>query len=308
MRTAEKEPSGLVMNLQHYSTKDGPGIRTTAFLVGCNLRCLWCSNPENMYPGAKVMRHDNLCQRCGACVATGSNGSVWMADDGVHINRNRCDNIFDLPSVCNCSAYDVSGEVMTASELARRLLRDDAFYFTSGGGVTFSGGECLMQPEFVARTAEILHGHNVHVAFDTAGLWDIDRVSSAIEQADLVLYDIKAFDPGIHRACTGVGNALILRNAQTIAERGISMMVRMVVVPGINDDAGDLRARLDFVASLGSAVKQVDLLKYHKLGAGKYKSLDLPYPLPNVREATDDDLADALNYGSELGLKMTVGG
>lgn len=304
-----QDPSGMVMEVQHYSTKDGPGIRTTAFLVGCNLRCLWCANPESMLSGEKVMHHGNLCRRCGACVAAAApTGSVTLRADGIRIDRGACTNLDDLVDVCNYDAYERKGETMLASELARRLLRDEAFWFTSGGGVTFSGGECLLQPDFVAATSRILKDHGARVALDTAGLWDIERVDEALDLADLVLYDIKAFDSGIHRACTGAGNERILSNAQALAQREMPMIVRLVVVPGMNDQPDDLRKRIDFVASLGGCVRQVDILKYHRLGVGKYRDLGMDYPLPDTKEPTDEDVAWALDYCRGLGLKSTVGG
>lgn len=303
------DPVGLVMNIQSYSTKDGPGIRSTVFMVGCNLRCLWCSNPESMYPGKKVMYHANLCHRCGACAQHARPaGSITVAEDGCTIDRGNIENLFEIPDVCNFDAYELKGREMRASEVASKLLRDKAFYETSGGGVTFSGGECLMQADFVRAVAERLHAEGIKIALDTAGLWDYDRMRPVLDLADLVLYDIKAWDPEIHRRCTGQGNARILENARRLAVDGHELIVRLVVVPGYNDERGDVERRLDFISSLGGAVRQVDVLKYHKLGLGKYRDLGLEYPIPDVPEPTDQDVQWILDYGRELGLTMTVSG
>lgn len=302
------ETTGLITNIQHYSTKDGPGVRTTVFMTGCNLRCKWCSNPESMYPGKKVMYHVIKCRRCGACARYAADGSIVVTPDGCKIDREKCNNLFDLPDVCNYDAYETKGSEITPAELAKKLLRDEAFYKTSNGGVTFSGGECLLQHEFVLETSRLLKEHEIPIALDTAGLWDFEKVRPALELADLILYDIKAFDSGIHKACTGVGNAVILENAHRLAQMGKAMFLRLIIVPGMNDAEGDLKQRLEFAASLGGTVKQVDLLKYHRLGLGKYRDLGLEYPIPEVPEAADSAVARALEYGRSLGMKMTVGG
>lgn len=302
------EIKGLIASIQHYSTKDGPGLRTTVFLIGCNLRCKWCSNPESMYPGKKVMYHAVKCQRCGACARYVADGSVVVTSDGCKIDRGKCTRLFELPDVCNYDAYEIKGSEMTPAELTKKLLRDEEFYKTSNGGVTFSGGECLLQHEFVLETSRLLKEHNVHIALETAGSWDFRTVRPALELADLMLYDIKAFDSRIHEACTGVSNEVILENARRLAKMGKAMFLRLIVVPGMNDAESDLKRRLEFAVSLGSTVKQVDLLKYHQLGLGKYRDLGLKYPIPEVPEAADSDVAWALDYGRSLGLKITVGG
>lgn len=305
----DDDPLGLVMNIQSYSTKDGPGIRSTVFMVGCNLRCLWCSNPESMYPGVKVMHHANLCRRCGACTLSARPaGSVTLGEAGIAIDRARCENLIELADGCSYDAYEIKGREMRASEVAAKLLRDKAFYETSGGGVTFSGGECLMQPEFVRAVAGRLNAEGVHVALDTAGLWDYERMRPVLDLADLLLLDIKAWNPAIHRRCTGQDNVRILENARRLAAEGRELIVRLVIVPGWNDDRTDVERRLDFISSLGGAVRQVDILKYHRLGLGKYRDLGLEYPLPDVCEPTDDDIRWILAYGRGLGLTMTVNG
>jgi pyruvate formate lyase activating enzyme len=302
------EIKGLITSIQRYSTKDGPGIRTTVFLINCNLRCKWCSNPESMYPGKKVMYHVVKCQRCGACARRVADGSIVVTPDGCKIDREKCTKLFELPDVCNYDAYEIKGSEMTPTELVQKLLRDETFYKTSNGGVTFSGGECLLQHEFVLETSRLLKEHDIHIALDTAGLWDFEMVRPALKIADLILYDIKAFDPRIHEACTGVSNEAILENARRLAKMDKAMFLRMIIVPGMNDEENDLKRRLEFAVSLGSAVKQVDLLKYHRLGLGKYRDLGLEYPIPEVPEAVDSDVAWASDYGRSLGLNMTVGG
>ena len=270
--------TGLISTLQRYSTKDGPGIRTTAFLVGCNLRCAWCANPELMLPGEKYLYYQQRCIKCGACVKA-AGGGVTLTQDGCVIDRSAPLDFAKLAHICPQSAYEKKGIRMTSGELTEKLLRDREFYAVSGGGVTFSGGEAALQAPFVKETAMALKEEGIHTALDTAGLIPSDRFMDLAGETDLVLYDIKAIDPGIHQRCTGTDNALILENARLLAKADKPMWVRLVLVPGWKDDREDIRARLRFVKSLGKAVRRVDVLKYHSLGAGKYRQMGIPYAI-----------------------------
>lgn len=269
---------GLISKLQPYATKDGPGIRTTVFCVGCNLRCKWCANPESMLPDKKVLYFKRKCQKCGCCAAA-SNGTIILEEDGCHIDRDRCGDLSAMVALCPFDAYEYSGTELTAAQLHQRLMKDAVFYRNSGGGVTFSGGECCLQPDFVLETVRLLKRDGIHVALDTAGLWDFARLRPLLELADLILYDIKAMDPVIHRRWTGVDNALILENARHLAAMGKPMHVRLILVPDINDGPDELAARFAFVNSLGPCVERIDVLPYHKLGEGKYEAMQLPYPM-----------------------------
>jgi len=297
---------GLVTSIQHYATKDGPGLRTTVFLTGCNLRCAWCANPESMAPGTKVMYHAERCRRCGRCVAL-SEGTIAMGPRGCVIDRTRCGIMDRLPEICDQQAYEAVGRTMTAKELAAKLLRDEDFYRTSGGGVTFSGGECLLQAGFVEEVIDLLKPHGINVALDTAGLWDYAAAAPVIAKADLMLYDVKSLDDEVHVRYTGVSNRPILENLRRLASAGTALVLRLIVVPSINDSRAELTGRIDLAVGLGRAVRQVDLLRYHDLARGKYKALGMDYPMEGLRPQ-ETDLQWALDYGRRQGLKMTIGG
>ena len=246
--------SGVISKIQKYSTKDGPGIRSTVFCAGCNVRCIWCSNPELIETE----------------------------------NKN-----FQTTAI-------------TARELSERLLRDKVFYDQSGGGVTFSGGEPALQPEFVRQTAALLKEAGVSCALDTAGCVEWDVLKTASENMDLILYDIKAADDGVHRSCTGASNALILENAKRLAQIK-KLHVRLILVPPYNDGA-DLEKRLDFVKSLGGAVSRVDILPFHKLGAGKYLSLGVNDPMKDLPECPPEAVSQAAAAAERMGIKAAIGG
>jgi len=243
----------LISTVQGYATKDGPGLRTTVFFVGCNLHCAWCSNPELMAPGIKFMHFKERCTK-------------------------QCVNI-EINNVSRPEAFESIGYAVTVEELFQKLIRDKVFFDTSGGGVTLSGGEPAMYHDFIIELAVTLHAAGIHVALDTAGHYAKQRMLELANVFDLFLYDIKAFDNAIHEKCTGLSNYHILENVRLLADLGKNIIIRMVIVPGYNDDFLDIVKRVDFVVGLGTAVKRLDILRYHSLGAGKYARLGLFNPI-----------------------------
>ena len=302
------EVKGLISTIQKYSTKDGPGLRSTVFVVGCNLRCKWCANPELIDPGTKVMYFENRCKQCGACVAIAANNSIEFSGKYCKIDREKCTNLEECIAVCSYEAYEKIGYQITANELYKKLKRDEVFYKTSGGGVTFSGGEAGLQDDFVYETAKLLRADGIQVALDTAGLINWNKIERLLDQVDLVLYDIKAFNSNIHKKCTGVDNEIIIENAKLIAKKGKPMFIRMVIVPEMNDDIEDIKARFKFIKGLGDAVKQVDMLKYHKLGLGKYLRIGMEYQLEQIPECKDSFVEDLKQLATNYGLNFTIGG
>ena len=299
---------GLVAKLQRYATKDGPGLRTTVFMMGCNLRCIWCANPEMLEPKKAMFYYPERCRHCGICVQMAKPGSITLAEVGVNINRATCGDLEDIKEACPFEAYECAGTWMDSETLVKQLLRDREFYEESGGGVTFSGGEAGLQADFIIACANALKKEGIHVALDTAGLLDTNVLMRLADVFDLVLYDIKAFDPDIHKKCTEVDNALILKNAKVLSERKQAMIIRMIVVPEMNDDPDDITARLTFIHSLGDCVKQVDLLPYHNLGEGKYDKLGMTYALHDLGSMPETSMEAIKQVGENLGLHMTIGG
>lgn len=302
--------TGLISRIQRYSTKDGPGIRTTVFMQQCNLRCQWCANPETIGPGANVFWFKERCRQCGTCVQAAANHAITLAEpgNGVNIDRKQCTNLLDIVELCPYDGYEKVGKEMNARELADLLLRDKVFYDESHGGVTFSGGEPALQAEFVRETAQLLKAEGVHVCLDTAGNIRWEKLRPLVETVDLISYDFKAFDAETHLDCTGVDNRRILENARSIAAMGKPILARMVIVPTRNDDPADIRDRLDFIRSLGSAVQQVDILEYHIYGIGKYQKLGMPYLLNDIPPCRREMTMQIKQYAEEIGLKATIGG
>lgn len=298
----------LISNIQNYSTKDGPGIRTTVFFTGCNLKCIWCSNPELIEPGIKVMYFENRCRRCGKCAETAVNNSIILTESGCEIDREKCTNIEECMEVCPYEAYEKSGYEISVQDLYNKLIRDKIFFEQSGGGVTFSGGEAGLQYEFLSEIGAELQKDNIHTALDTAGLITWEKLEKAINSMNMVLFDIKAYDSRLHRKYTGAGNELILENIKKTADKNKELIIRMVIVPGMNDNMEDIKKRISFIKELGSAVKQIDILKYHNLGEGKYKSLGMIYSVPKDLYREEGFWKKVKEMASETGVKVTVDG
>ena len=298
----------LISNIQNYSTKDGPGIRTTVFFTGCNLKCIWCSNPELIEPGIKVMYFENRCRRCGKCAETAVNNSIILTESGCEIDREKCTNIEECMEVCAYEAYEKSGYEISVQDLYNKLIRDKIFFEQSGGGVTFSGGEAGLQYKFLSEIGAELQKDNIHTALDTAGLITWGKLEKAINSMNMVLFDIKAYDSRLHRKYTGAGNELILENIKKTADKNKELIIRMVIVPGMNDNMEDIKKRISFIKELGSAVKQIDILKYHNLGEGKYKSLGMIYSVPKDLYREEGFWKKVKEMASETGVKVTVDG
>jgi len=269
-----------VFNIQHYSVNDGPGIRTTVFFKGCPLSCVWCSNPESQRAAPELIYHTNLCRRCYRCVAVCSHDANTVDDAGnLVIDRARCQGTGKCAAVCPAEARNVAGREMGLDEVLGEVTADEPFYGNSGGGVTASGGEPLQQPRFLKSLFEACRRAGIHTTLDTCGQADWDVLADILEQTDLVYYDIKHMDASKHRRLTGVDNALILENAARIAGSGVPLVLRLPLIPGLNDSTANLRTTADFARRV-SAVR-LDIVPFHQFGGSKYSGLGREYELAN---------------------------
>ena len=286
---------GSVFNIQRFSLQDGPGLRSTVFMKGCPLDCLWCHNPESQSPRAEILRMETRCMACGLCSAedlAGRSGRVMGAGD---------------LEACPTGALQQVGEELEPAELVRRLLRDRIFFDESGGGVTFSGGEPLLQPGFLAEALERLRAEGVHTALDTCGFAPWADLERAAALADLVLYDLKLMDEARHKAATGQSNRIILDNLRALSGTGSEIRIRVPVIPGVNDDDANLEATARFLSSL-AGVRQVDLLPYHRTGEAKFARLGRSYPLAGLQSPTPQRLEALAAAFRARGLATTIGG
>ncbi len=267
---------GLVSRIQRFSAGDGPGIRSTVFLKGCNLSCVWCHNPELMARENELRFTDSNCADCRTCVAVCPNGawSVDAAGRRVH-DAGRCQVCGTCAERCPYDALGLVARWTEPGEALEVLLRDRAYYDRSGGGITASGGEPLLQAEFVGELFTGARVRKVHTALDTAACVSWRIVEPLLAVTDLFLVDLKSIDPEVHRRTTGARNDLVLDNLMRLSRAGAELVVRMPVVPGLNDAEADVRAAADFLARL-PRLRGVELLPYHDLGVGKMKVLQRP--------------------------------
>jgi pyruvate formate lyase activating enzyme len=287
--------SGLVFNVQRFSLHDGPGVRSTVFMKGCPLSCAWCHNPESQSSDPEYIRMRHLCMSCGRCTDV-------ELDNPVVTGRND-----DDVEACPTGALQSVGERTDSATLVRTLLRDRIFFDESGGGVTVSGGEPLMQAAFVTEALRLLRSEGVHTALDTCGFGRWHDLHDAASHADLVLYDIKLMDEARHEAATGVSNAVILANLRALAAVHPAIWIRVPVIPGVNDDEANLDATAAFVRSL-PGIQRVDLLPYHATGEAKFARVGMDYALHGTPSPTHAHLETLAAHFLARGLTTTIGG
>ncbi|MFC2060096.1 glycyl-radical enzyme activating protein [Chloroflexota bacterium] len=302
---AQEKDFGVVFNIQHYSVQDGPGIRTTFFLKGCNLGCAWCSNPESQSLSPEVAHRDSLCDHCGACLEVCEPKAIAFIDQGVKIDRERCTNCGKCVEICTRGALTIYGEKTSAQKICAEVSRDTLYYRNSDGGVTASGGEPLLQPYFLRNLFSMCQDSGIHTTLDTAGYVDPSTFPNVLEYTDLVLYDLKCMDTEIHRKYTGVPNGLILENAERVVASGTRVDFRIPLIEGVNDSVENITRTCDFAITLN--VPRLDLLPYHKFGLGKYTSLDLKQP-DDFHTPPKEHIENLVRVVTSYGIACTIGG
>ena len=271
--------TGMVFNIQRFSTEDGPGIRTTVFMKGCSLRCRWCHNPEGLSPHPQLVWYDVRCIGARRCLAACPANALELTPDGMRIDRDRCSPCDLCAEACPTGALEVIGRRWTPADLLAQVAKDKPFFETSGGGVTVSGGEPVMQPDFLEVFFSLCHEAGIAIALDTCGHADWSVYERLLPHVDLVLYDLKVWDRERHREATGVYPDRIFANAIALGERGLPMWARTPIVPDYTDGEENIRALTAFIGERLPTVQRWDLLAYSNLGRPKYHRLDLPYPL-----------------------------
>ena len=298
--------TGTIFRLARFSVHDGPGIRTTVFLKGCPLRCRWCHSPESQEPEPQLALHDDRCLVCGTCLPSCGEGAIDEANGRYATDFSRCRACGACVARCPSGARELVGRRVTPDELVREIERDLVFFDESGGGVTFSGGEPLMQPDFLESMLVACRERALHTAVDTCGMADARTAERVLPLADLVLFDVKVVDEMRHRRITGGSNTAILANLRALAARHTEVRVRFPLVPALTADNENVRAVGGLLASLG--LDRVDVLPYHRAGLAKYERIGLGPVLTAVAVPTAAEVDEAVNTLASFGLQVRVGG
>jgi pyruvate formate lyase activating enzyme len=259
-----------IFNIQRFCTDDGPGIRTTVFFKGCNLRCAWCHNPESQSSETEWMLYPDKCIGCVRCAGIGKDATDF---------------------ICFQDARKLCGREYAPDDVLTEILKDKVFYDNSGGGVTFSGGECMLQIDFLEEILKACRENGIHTAVDTAGNVPFERFERILPYTDLFLYDVKCYDSRLHKQYTGVENGRILENLRLLLAKNASVWVRIPLIPSVNDSEEEMRRIKEFLDSCGKP-QRTELLPYHAMGAHKYGALGLD---ATTFDVPSKETLDALN-------------
>ena len=298
----------MVIDIERFATNDGPGIRTTVFFKGCPLRCIWCGNPESQVNGRQIMFHQEQCAGCGKCIATCKQKAIEISEEyGLSINKN-CTLCGECVDVCIYNARNFVGKLMTADETYDEIMKDYQYFVSSKGGVTFSGGEPMLNADFIYRVSKKLRKEGVNVLIETCGVVPYENYKKIIDEIDYIYYDVKLMDTNDHKKYTGAGNETILSNLVKLnKEFKGKITVRYPYITGINTKKEQVISFLDFVDTLNN-VEDVEFLPYHRLGMPKYRGLSRDYELKELKPLNKNDLKPVLEYGKgyRVNIKINV--
>lgn len=307
---------GTVFNIQHYTIHDGPGIRTELFLKGCPLRCKWCSNPEGLDRKIQPGVYKKKCiseKKCGLCVSVCPHKDALQFNRGklTSIDRDICDSCMKCVDICPSDAIRAWGREITVDEAMEEILRDRGYYERSGGGVTVSGGEPLLQADFVAELFRACRDEGIDTCCESCMHAEPSQVQKVLPLTDLWIADLKTMDTEKHRWCTGAGNERILDNLKMLALSDVELILRIPVIPGFNDNMENMEQTADFILNeLGGRVRTLQLLSFMRLGEEKYASLGMPYEMKDVRFRRDHfqkKINGFAEYFSSRGIHTLVG-
>lgn len=298
------ELTGTIFNMQRYSIHDGPGIRTVVFLKGCPLSCKWCSNPESQKREPQLFYVRAKCIKCGVCRDACEKQAITVYESGIEIDKSRCVECHTCTQYCPTEALYCSGELTTVEQLIKKVSADRPFMEQSNGGVTFSGGEPLVQHAFLKEAVGQLKELGYHIAVETTGFCETSCLVETTRQIDLILYDLKHIDDQKHQKLTGVSNQIILKNARKIYDPN-KVVFRLPIIPGFNDEQEDLANMAKFISSIDPGAK-AELLPYHSLGKSKYHSIGREYELSDTQPPEEQEMEQVLKIFLDQGLPAKI--
>lgn len=298
---------GKIFAIKKYAIHDGPNIRTTIFFKGCPLRCTWCHNPEGLSPDISRLWLQDKCVGCNECVEKCPNSALSRESQGIMRDDKLCTGCSTCIDVCPAIAHESVGWEISVKEVMEEIEKDIPFYDQSGGGVTFSGGEPFMQPQFLLELLKQCGKRSIHRAVDTCMYADMASIRQAAEHVDLFLIDLKHMDSSVHKKYTGLGNSRILQNIRSLAEMGAAIIFRIPLVNGVNTDNTNLQQSAAFITSLPGKY-DVDVLPYHSIASAKYNKLGIVNGGDKLCKPDSDVVIRCINILKDMGLNVQVGG
>lgn len=295
-----------IFNIQKFSVHDGPGIRTTVFFKGCPLDCMWCHNPESQSRNKQILFDGSKCILCRTCVKVCPEGAVKIENNVPVTHMDKCTGCRQCEIYCIPGARQVVGKEYTVEEVMKEVMKDEVFYKQSGGGITLSGGEPLIQEEFVEELLIKLKEKNIHTAVDTCGSVNFKNIERICAYTDVFLYDIKVMDDNKHIQFTGVSNKLILDNLKNLSEIHNNINLRMPVIEGVNADAKHIEETIDFIKELN--IMKINLLPYHDIAKHKYEKLGLSYEGKRMSIPSDEKMQSFKVMLEKAGYEVKIGG
>jgi len=303
----DRMQTGEIFDIKKYAIHDGPGIRTTVFFKGCPLSCWWCHNPESLGTATQRLYRGERCIGCQECLAACSNGAIRQFEDQLKWIAADCRYCRICAKVCPAEAVEFIGQTMTVDEVVAEIAKDTLFYDQSGGGVTISGGEPLMQPSFLIQLLDACGEQGLHRTVDTSGQADTQTLLETALRTDLFLYDLKHMDPEKHYHYTGVSNDMILTNLKQLSRQGARIIIRLPVIPGINADEENIERTGALAATLPGVIG-ISILPYHCAAEAKYRNLDLKNKAFDIQRPTADVIASVARQLASYNLEVKIGG
>lgn len=299
--------SGLVFDIENNALVDGPGIRNVIFLKGCPLRCIWCHNPESQTCEPILTYTKAYCIGCGECIKACPERAIVSSEEGLTVDRDKCNLCLKCVETCYSKAWSIIGEELTVEQVVERVRRYREFFRFSDGGITISGGEPFQQYDFLLSLIKALKADEFHIALDTTGYTDPEKLKEAARYIDLFLYDIKHINDFEHKRLTGVSNKRILENAAILKRLGKEILFRIPIIPGLNDSEQNLKETALFIAGLPGP-NNVELLPFTKLGFGKYKRLQRKNLCENIEPPSGERMKEIANIFSSYSINVFIGG